>query len=95
MRRHGWWTIPCIYTESCCGRDFHLRFDKLVQKNIVGYDVSQIHLFSMCQAMPTDLHTNWRLYSEIGIFYPRQNKTKSFENMVMSYSNESDNSVNW
>ena len=39
----------------------------------------------MCQPMPTGLCTRWDLDSETGRFTPRQNKTRSFENMVMSY----------
>ena len=39
----------------------------------------------MCQAMPTGLYTGWDLDSETSGFTPRQNKSRSFENMVMSY----------
>ena len=35
--------------------------------------------------MPTGLYTRWDLDSESDKFKPRQNKTRSFENMVMSY----------
>ena len=35
--------------------------------------------------MPTGLYTRWDIDSETGRFTPRQNKTRSFENMVMSY----------
>ena len=35
--------------------------------------------------MPTGLYTRWDLDSESSRFTPRQNKTRSFENMVMSY----------
>ena len=35
--------------------------------------------------MPTGLYTRWDLDSERSRFTPRQNKTRSFENMVMSY----------
>ena len=39
----------------------------------------------MCQPMPTGLYTRWDLDSETSRFTPQQNKTRSFENMVMSY----------
>ena len=39
----------------------------------------------MCQPMPTGLYTRWNFDSETSRFIPRQNKTRSFENMVMSY----------
>ena len=35
--------------------------------------------------MPTSLHMRWNFNSETSRFTPRQNKTRSFENMVMSY----------
>ena len=43
------------------------------------------YVFSMCQAMPTGLYSSCELGSESGKYKPRQNKTRSFENMVMSY----------
>ena len=51
----------------------------------VGIDAPQLHPFSMCQAMPAGLYTRWELDSESGQFKQRQNKTRSFENMVTSY----------
>ena len=39
----------------------------------------------MGQPMPTGLYTRWDIDSETGRFTPRQNKTRSFEIMVMSY----------
>ena len=39
----------------------------------------------MCQTMPTGLFTKRELDWESGKVEPRQNKTRSFENMVMSY----------
>ena len=35
--------------------------------------------------MPTGLYTRWSYDSESQKFLPRQNKTRSFENMVLSY----------
>ena len=35
--------------------------------------------------MPTGLYTRWDFNSETSRFTPRQNKTRSFENMVMSF----------
>ena len=39
----------------------------------------------MCQPMPARLYTRWDINSETSSFTPRQNKTRSFENMVMSF----------
>ena len=35
--------------------------------------------------MPTGLYKRWNCDSESQNFIPRQNKTRSFENMVLSY----------
>ena len=39
----------------------------------------------MCQPKPTGLYTHWDLDSVTSKFTTRQNKVRSFENMVMSY----------
>ena len=49
----------------------------------VGIDASQLYPYWMCQPMPTGPYTHWDLESETSRFTPRQNKTRSFENMVM------------
>ena len=54
-------------------------------KSILGIDASQLYPYSMCQPMPTGLYTRWDFDSEPSKFFPRQNKTRSFENIVMSF----------
>ena len=54
-------------------------------KSIVGIDVSQLYPYSMCQPMPTGLYTRCEYDSAISRFTARQNKSRSFENMVLSY----------
>ena len=54
-------------------------------KSIVGIDACQLYPYSMCQPMPTRLYTRWDFDSDTSRFIPRQNKTLSFENMVMSF----------
>ena len=54
-------------------------------KSIVGTYASRLYPFSMCQAMPTELYTKWELDSESDKLKRCQNKTRSFEKMVMSY----------
>ena len=54
-------------------------------KSIVGIDTSQLYPFSMYQAMPSSLHTRWELKTQSCKFSQRENKTRSFENLVMSY----------
>ena len=54
-------------------------------KSYVGIDASQIYLYSMCQAMPTGLYTSSDIDTKISTFTPRQNKIRSFGNIVKSY----------
>ena len=53
--------------------------------SIVGINASQLYPYSMCQPMPTGLYTRWEYDSETKRITARQNKSRSFENMVMSY----------
>ena len=53
-------------------------------KPIVGIDVSQLYPYSMCQPIPAALYTRWEYESETQRFTPRQNKSRLFENMVLS-----------
>ena len=39
----------------------------------------------MCQPMPTRLYTRWEYDTESDRFKPQQNKSRNFEDMVMSY----------
>ena len=54
-------------------------------KSIFVIDASQLYPYTMCQPMPTGLYTRWDFDSETSRCTPRQNKTRSFEIMVMSY----------
>ena len=58
-------------------------------KSIVGIDASRLYIYSMCQPMPTGLYTRWEYDSETKRFRARQNKSRSFENMVLSYFQQS------
>ena len=54
-------------------------------KSIVGIDASQLYPYSMCQPMPTGLHSRWEYDTESNRFEPQQNKSRNFENMVKLY----------
>ena len=51
---------------------------------IVGIDSSQRYSYSTCPLMPTGLYRRWDLDPHTIRFTSRQNKTRIFENMVMS-----------
>ena len=54
-------------------------------KAFVGIDESHRYHYSMCQPMSTGFYTRCDPDSETDRFTTQQNKTRSFENMVMSY----------
>ena len=74
-----------VFTRKAIVHDFFIRKSTNICESIVGIDASQLYPYSMCQLMPTGLYTRWDIDSETNGFTPRQNKTRSFENMVMSY----------
>ena len=70
--------------KAVVGKNFVRKSTKLC-KSIVGTVASQLYPLSMCQPMPTGLYTRWDHDRETSRFIPRQNKARSFENMVMTY----------
>ena len=74
-----------VFTRKTVVHETFIRKSTNLCKSIVGKDASQLHTSSMCQPMPTELYTRWNYDSESPKFMPRQNKTRSFENMVLSY----------
>ena len=74
-----------VFTRKAVVNETFIRKSTNISKLIVGIDASQLYPYSMCQPLTTGLYTRWNLDSEPSRFTPRQNKTRSFENMVMSY----------
>ena len=74
-----------VFTRKAVVHETFIRKSTNICKSIVGIDASQLYPYSMSQLMPTGLYTRWDLDSETSRSTPRQNKTRSFENMVMSY----------
>ena len=74
-----------VFTRKAIVDETFIRKSTNICKSIVGIDASQLYPYSMCQPMPTGHYTRWDFDSETSRFTPRQNKTRSFENMVMSY----------
>ena len=74
-----------VFTRKAVVDETFIRKSTNLCKSIVGIDASQLYPYSMCQPMPTGLYTRWNYDSESQKFMPRQNKTRSFENMVLSY----------
>ena len=78
-----------LFTRKAVVDETFLRKSSNLCKSIVGIDASQLYPYSMCQLKPTGLYTRWEYDSEIRRFPARQNKSRSFENMVLSYFQQS------
>ena len=74
-----------VFTRKAVVDETFIRKSTNICNSIVGIDASQLYPYSMCQPMPTGLYTRWDFNSETSRFTPQQNKTRIFENMVMSY----------
>ena len=74
-----------VFTRKAVVDETFIRKSSNLCKSIVGIDASQLYPYSMCQPMPTGLYTRWEYDSETERFTDRQNKSRSFENMVLSY----------
>ena len=74
-----------VFTRKAVVDETFIRKSTNSCKSIVGIDASQLYPYSMCQPMPIGLYTRWDFDSETSRFIPRQNKTRSFQKMVMSY----------
>ena len=74
-----------VFTREAVVDETFIRNSEIICKSIVGIDASQLYPYSMCQPMPTGLYTRWEYDTESDRFKPQQNKSRNFENMVMSY----------
>ena len=81
---------PCIvFTREAVVDETFIRKSSNLCKSIVGIDTKQLYSYSMYQPMPTGLFTRWEYDSETKRFTARQNKSRSFENMDLSYFQQS------
>ena len=78
-----------VFTCKAAVDETFIRKSSNLCKSIVGIDGSQIHPYSMCHLMPTGFYTRWEYDSETNRFTARQNKSRSFENNVLSYFQQS------
>ena len=73
-----------VFTRKTVVDETFIRNSGIICKSIVGIDASQLYPYSMCQPMPTGLYTRWEYDTESKRFKTQQNKTRNFENMVVS-----------
>ena len=74
-----------VFTRKAVVDETFIRDSGNICRSSVGIDASQLYPYSMCQPMPTGLCTQWDYDTESNRFKPQQNKSRNFENMVMSY----------
>ena len=74
-----------VFTRKAVVDETFIRKSKNLCESIVGMDPSELYPHLMCQPMPNGLYTRRNYDTESQKFIPRQNKTRSFENMVLSY----------
>ena len=74
-----------VFTRKAVEHETFKRKSSNLCKSIVGMDASQFYAYSMCQLMPTGLYTRWEYDAETKRLKARQNKSRSFENVVLSY----------
>ena len=74
-----------VFTRKVVVDETFIRKSTNLCKSIIGINASQLYPYSMCRPMPTGLYTRWNYDSELQNFIPRLTKTRSFENMVLSY----------
>ena len=74
-----------VFTLKAVVNETFIRKSENLCKYIVGIDAIQLYPYPMCQPMPTGLYTQWEFDTESNRFKPQQNKSRNFENMVMSY----------
>ena len=78
-----------VFTRKAVVDETFIRKSSNLCKSIVGTDASQLYPYSLCKPMPTGLYTRWEYDSETKRFTAHQNKSRSFENMVLSYFQQS------
>ena len=76
---------PIVFTRKAVMAKTFIRKSSNLCKSIDCIDASQLYPYSMCQPMFTGLHTRRDQESETKRFTARQDKSHSFENMVLSY----------
>ena len=77
--------LSIVFTRKAVVDETFRRKSSNLCKSIVGIDASQLSPYSMCQPVPTGLYTRWEYDSETKSFTARQNKSGSFEIMVLSH----------
>ena len=74
-----------VFKRKAVVDEIFIRNSRNICRYIVGIEASQLYPYSMCQPMPTRLCTRLEKDTEPNRFKPQLNKSRNFENMVMSF----------
>ena len=74
-----------VLTRKAVVDQTFIRNSENLCKSIVGLDASQVYPLSMCQEMPIGFYARWELDTDSRKFRARTNRSRTIENMVMSY----------
>ena len=74
-----------VFTRKAVVDETFIQYSRNICKSLVGIGASQLYPYSMCQPMPTGLYTQCEYDAESNRFKPQHNKSRNFENMVMSF----------
>ena len=77
-----------VFTRKAVVDQTFIRKSTILCTWIVDRDSIQLFPYLTCQLVPTGFYTGWNYDTESQKFMPRQNKTRPFENMVLSYFNK-------
>ena len=75
--------LSIVFTREAVVDETHIRKSTKVCKWIAGIDASQLHSFS--GPMPTGVSTKNEFDADLQRFKPRQNNSRSFEKVFISY----------
>ena len=78
-----------VFTRKAVVDETFIRKSSNLCISILGIDASQLYPYSMCQQMATGLYTRWEYDFGTKRFTARQNKSRSFGNMALSYFQQS------
>ena len=73
------------FTRKAVVDQTSIRNSENLCKSIVGIDASQLYPFPMCQEMHTRHYTQWELDTDSQKIRARTNRSRTFENMLISY----------
>ena len=79
---------PIVFIRKVVHDKIFTRNSSNVCESIVEIDASQLYSFLRCQDMPTGLYARWEFDTDIQKIKARNNRTRTFENMVMSFVHE-------